>query len=107
MTDTPAVIGRNDPCPCGSGLKAKRCHPALVGASVEQLARAAALVAAQSELAGLEGYRPPGPTPDELAAGWSIENFRHHGCPYHLGPYGPACARDDSQLGGCAAGCGR
>jgi hypothetical protein len=19
-------IGRNDPCPCGSGLKAKRCH---------------------------------------------------------------------------------
>jgi len=19
-------IGRNDPCPCGSGIKAKRCH---------------------------------------------------------------------------------
>mgnify|MGYP002148472448 CR=1 FL=1 len=19
-------VGRNDPCPCGSGLKAKRCH---------------------------------------------------------------------------------
>jgi uncharacterized protein len=21
-----AAIGRNDPCPCGSGLKFKRCH---------------------------------------------------------------------------------
>jgi uncharacterized protein YecA (UPF0149 family) len=25
---TPAVrVGRNDPCPCGSGRKAKHCHP--------------------------------------------------------------------------------
>jgi uncharacterized protein len=23
-----ASAGRNDPCPCGSGLKAKRCHQA-------------------------------------------------------------------------------
>ncbi len=21
-----AKVGRNDPCPCGGGLKAKRCH---------------------------------------------------------------------------------
>jgi uncharacterized protein YecA (UPF0149 family) len=21
-----AAVGRNDPCPCGSGLKYKRCH---------------------------------------------------------------------------------
>jgi len=21
-----AAVGRNDPCPCGSGLKTKRCH---------------------------------------------------------------------------------
>jgi preprotein translocase subunit SecA len=21
-------VGRNDPCPCGSGKKAKQCHPA-------------------------------------------------------------------------------
>jgi uncharacterized protein len=21
-----AAVGRNDPCPCGSGLKFKRCH---------------------------------------------------------------------------------
>ncbi len=21
-----AEVGRNDPCPCGSGLKFKRCH---------------------------------------------------------------------------------
>jgi uncharacterized protein YecA (UPF0149 family) len=24
----PAKVGRNDPCPCGSGLKYKRCHGA-------------------------------------------------------------------------------
>lgn len=22
-----AKVGRNDPCPCGSGRKAKQCHP--------------------------------------------------------------------------------
>jgi preprotein translocase subunit SecA len=22
----PKEIGRNDPCPCGSGLKVKKCH---------------------------------------------------------------------------------
>jgi preprotein translocase subunit SecA len=25
-TDTSAKVGRNDPCPCGSGLKYKKCH---------------------------------------------------------------------------------
>jgi preprotein translocase subunit SecA len=25
-TNGAAAIGRNDPCPCGSGLKYKRCH---------------------------------------------------------------------------------
>lgn len=24
-----AKVGRNDPCPCGSGRKAKQCHPEL------------------------------------------------------------------------------
>ena len=23
---TPASVGRNEPCPCGSGLKFKKCH---------------------------------------------------------------------------------
>jgi hypothetical protein len=32
--------GRNDPCPCGSGLKAKRCCGLERGPSEEQLARA-------------------------------------------------------------------
>jgi preprotein translocase subunit SecA len=28
-SDDPFVtVGRNDPCPCGSGLKYKRCHGA-------------------------------------------------------------------------------
>jgi preprotein translocase subunit SecA len=26
--DPAAVIGRNDPCPCGSGKKYKKCHGA-------------------------------------------------------------------------------
>ncbi len=25
---TPAAVGRNEPCPCGSGMKYKRCHGA-------------------------------------------------------------------------------
>jgi len=25
----PAKVGRNEPCPCGSGLKAKKCCPEL------------------------------------------------------------------------------
>ena len=25
-TSTPKKIGRNDPCPCGSGKKYKQCH---------------------------------------------------------------------------------
>ncbi|MBW3659984.1 MAG: SEC-C domain-containing protein, partial [Actinobacteria bacterium] len=27
-TDEYATVGRNDPCPCGSGQKFKRCHGA-------------------------------------------------------------------------------
>jgi len=33
-------VGRNDPCPCGSGRKAKRCCAIPRGPSEEQLARA-------------------------------------------------------------------
>jgi len=33
--------GRNDPCPCGSGRKVKRCCQQQRGPSEEQLARAA------------------------------------------------------------------
>jgi SEC-C motif len=41
--------GRNDPCPCGSGRKAKRCCGTPRGPSEEQLARA--LVARQARRA--------------------------------------------------------
>lgn len=34
-----ARIGRNDPCPCGSGRKAKRCCPIPRGPSADDLAR--------------------------------------------------------------------
>ena len=35
-----AKVGRNEPCPCGSGRKAKRCCGVEGGPSVESLARA-------------------------------------------------------------------
>jgi hypothetical protein len=35
-----AKVGRNQPCPCGSGLKAKRCCSVQGGPSPESLARA-------------------------------------------------------------------
>ncbi len=34
-----AKIGRNDPCPCGSGKKYKDCHRAEGSAFLEKLAR--------------------------------------------------------------------
>lgn len=30
-TSAPPRVGPNAPCPCGSGLKAKRCHPEACG----------------------------------------------------------------------------
>lgn len=48
--------GRNDPCPCGSGRKTKRCCGQQRGPSEEQLARAHLAALAQDaidELAGL------------------------------------------------------
>jgi hypothetical protein len=51
-----AKIGRNDPCPCGSGRKAKRCCGVLRGPAEDELARAfvaAEALAAAPWLAGL------------------------------------------------------
>lgn len=46
-----AKVGRNEPCPCGSGRKAKRCCGAQGGPSEESLARAF-LAHASREAAG-------------------------------------------------------
>src|SRR4029453_9505206 len=37
----PHAVGRNDPCPCGSGKKYKQCHGALSGVAAETAPRAA------------------------------------------------------------------
>ena len=34
-----AAAGRNDPCPCGSGLKAKRCHGETTAFAAADLSR--------------------------------------------------------------------
>ncbi len=32
-------VGRNDPCPCGSGLKSKRCHDGVLVPRMDQIER--------------------------------------------------------------------
>ena len=53
-----AKVGRNDPCPCGSGRKAKRCCGIQGGPSEESLARA--FLAHGSREAAAELRRLPG-----------------------------------------------
>jgi len=43
-------VGRNDPCPCGSGKKYKRCHGAESLTLRPEVARANALKAVDQEL---------------------------------------------------------
>jgi hypothetical protein len=47
--------GRNDPCPCGSNRKVKRCCGQQRGPSEEQLARAHVALLARDATADLEG----------------------------------------------------
>jgi len=54
-----AKLGRNDPCPCGSGRKAKRCCGIERGPSEESLARAFVSQAARAAVLDL------GPIPDD------------------------------------------
>lgn len=58
-------VGRNDPCPCGSGKKYKKCCLAKDEASARQAAqeRAAALRVASEPFVGLPPYDPP-PLPE-------------------------------------------
>jgi hypothetical protein len=50
-----AKVGRNDPCPCGSGLKAKRCCGTPRGPSEATLASAYVAAAARDAAADLVG----------------------------------------------------
>lgn len=54
----PANLGRNDPCPCGSGKKYKQCH---LGAdeAKQREARAKATAAAPSPAAESDGPAAP------------------------------------------------
>jgi hypothetical protein len=52
-----ASVGRNDPCPCGSGRKAKRCCGVARGPSEESLARAF-LASVARDAAGVLVRRP-------------------------------------------------
>jgi hypothetical protein len=50
-----AKVGRNDPCPCGSGRKAKRCCSVDRGPQSEELARAFLAVEARLAAPALAG----------------------------------------------------
>ncbi len=52
------AIGRNDPCPCGSGRKAKRCCGVRRGPGAEDLARAELAGAVRASLPDLIGVGP-------------------------------------------------
>lgn len=60
-----AKIGRNEPCPCGSGRKAKRCCRVPRGPAEEELARAFVAAAAFAAAPGLTGLGD-----DELDVLW-------------------------------------
>ena len=47
------TVGRNDPCPCGSGKKFKHCHGALAGAAPTEMRRARTDAAAAQEISVL------------------------------------------------------
>jgi hypothetical protein len=55
-----AKVGRNQPCPCGSGRKAKRCCGIEGGPSEQSLARAYLAHAAREAAADLDGVSDAG-----------------------------------------------
>jgi hypothetical protein len=55
------TTGRNDPCPCGSGKKYKKCHEAEDSAAVNaELARSADVAAAEAAAAAKEAAEGDG-----------------------------------------------
>jgi hypothetical protein len=63
-------LGRNDPCPCGSGRKVKKCHPDGWAPPRWSLAGAGGLSAdpPPPPVGGLEGDDPGDPPPDGAEA---------------------------------------
>jgi hypothetical protein len=61
-----AALGRNDPCPCGSGRKVKKCHPDGLAQRRWSLAGASDLSEDPASLPdeGIEGDDPGGTPPD-------------------------------------------
>lgn len=82
-------VGRNDQCPCGSGRKAKKCHPETVGQTPEAYLWYADML---SFIEGCDGYQPPMSEEDRLR--WKMS-----GCPFGYCPH-------ETDGISCAAGCG-
>lgn len=89
-------IGRNDACPCGSGKKAKRCHPETVGLTTEgYVARSNGLAWVSEHLTfleGCEGYMAP-MNADERSA------WKRTGCPH-------GSCNNETETGCAAPDCG-
>ena len=64
---TPAELGRNEPCWCGSGKKYKKCHLAKDERDRFEAAHAARAAAQARKAAGLGGGAPAAPRrPEKL-----------------------------------------
>lgn len=80
-------VGRNDPCPCGSGKKYKSCHmqrektsksskKALVFLGVFLIIVILGIMAALMTQSPSAGGPPPGPAPEGKV--WSEEHQHYH-----------------------------
>lgn len=84
------TVGRNTPCPCGSGRKAKKCHESVVGMRHDS---ASWYLDHLTFLEGCAGYMPPMEEVDR-------QEWRKTGC-----PFGDCNWETDAGVA-CAAACG-
>ena len=76
-------IGRNDPCPCGSGQKYKKCcsakdeaaHAEVVAAEAAERAARAASAPASEEVEAPDAAKPPGLRPAK-GAQWKPKDLK-------------------------------
>jgi len=71
-------VGRNDPCPCGSGKKYKRCHQSMAQ-GVTPLQRILYAAIAAALVGGLYLAISSGVEPGTRSTGvWSAEHGHYH-----------------------------
>ena len=79
-------VGRNSPCPCGSGKKAKKCHPDSVGLKVST---SAWYLETLGFIESCQGYVAP--MDDSERAAWKRSGCPHSTCDWET-DQGVSCA---------------